>query len=128
VRGGPTRRTILGSALLAVLIGAAFAVLVRTIREDRDSAELATRSVQVIAAARNLERVVLDLETGQRGFLISRQERFLTPWRNALARSGPVSRSLVSAAAGVDGSHGAARELVAAVDTYIQDYSIPLVD
>jgi hypothetical protein len=54
VRGGLTRRTILASGLLAVLVGAAFAVLVRAIEEERDSAALATRSQEVLAKANEL--------------------------------------------------------------------------
>ena len=59
MRGGLTRRTILASGLLAVLVGAAFAVLVGAIAEERDSAALATRSQEVLAGANELERLVL---------------------------------------------------------------------
>ena len=33
--------------------------------------------------ANRLERLVIDLETGQRGFIITGEERFLEPWRDA---------------------------------------------
>jgi signal transduction histidine kinase len=124
VKGGLTRRTIVASALLAVLVGGAFAVLVRAIAEERDSAALATRSQQAIAAADRLEGLVLDLETGQRGYLITRQPRFLAPWRTARAEYRPTSEQLIAA------SNGAARQargIAAAVDSYVQDYSVPLV-
>jgi hypothetical protein len=79
VRGGLTGRTIAASAVLALLIGAVFVVLVRAIAEQRDSAVLATRSEEAIARAFALERLVLDLETGQRGYLVTREDRFLEP-------------------------------------------------
>jgi signal transduction histidine kinase len=128
VRGGLTRRTILASAALALLVGAAFAILVTAIRDDRNSADRATRSVEVIAAASFLERVVLDLETGQRGYLVGRRERFLTPWTKALRDYRPASRALLAAAAQVDRSEVAARRLADAVDAYIADYSVPVVN
>jgi signal transduction histidine kinase len=126
VRGGLTRRTVVASALLALLVGAAFAVLVGAITEERDSADRAIRSQELIAAANRLERVVLDLETGQRGFMITGQERFLQPWRAARDSYRRVSDGLVSASGG-DGQAQAARQIASEVDAYVTDYSIPLV-
>jgi signal transduction histidine kinase len=124
--GGLTRRTIVASAVLALLIGAAFAVLVRAVTEERDSARLATHSQEVLAAANAVERVVLDLETGQRGFLITGEERFLEPWaaRESYRETGA---DLVRIARGVPEQEARAREITAAVDSYVRDYSIPLV-
>jgi CHASE3 domain sensor protein len=128
VRGGLTRRTIVASALLAILIGAAFAVLVRAIGEERDSAELATRSQQVIATANALELRLLDLETGQRGFLIAGHERFLEPWKAARAAYQAANGQLLRVTAGVADQERRAREITQAVDSYVRDYSVPLVD
>jgi CHASE3 domain sensor protein len=36
-----------------------------------------------LAAAIQLERLVIDLETGQRGFVFTGQEQFLQRWRDA---------------------------------------------
>jgi signal transduction histidine kinase len=127
VRGGLAFRTIVASALLAVLVGTAFAVLVRAIADERDSAELATHSQEVIATANGLERLVLDFETGQRGFLITRDSRFLEPWRAALAAYPAAGRDLIRLAA-VSAQDRGARRIVAAVDSYARDYSVPLVE
>jgi signal transduction histidine kinase len=125
--GGLTRRTIVASAVLALLIGAAFAVLVRAVTEERDSARLATHSQEVLAAANAVERVVLDLETGQRGFLITGEERFLEPWETARESYRETGADLVRIARGVPEQEARAREITAAVDSYVRDYSIPLV-
>jgi len=127
VRGGLAFRTIVASALLAILVGAAFAVLVRAIEEERDSAALATHSQQVIATASGLERLVLDLETGQRGFLITRDSRFLDPWREARAAYPAASRDLIRLAV-VPAQDRRARRIAAAVESYVRDYSVPLVE
>jgi CHASE3 domain sensor protein len=51
-------------------------------RADRlASAQLARHSEEVLATANQLERLVVDLETGGRGFVITGQERFLEPWQ-----------------------------------------------
>ena len=124
MRGGLTRTTIVASAALALVVGAAFGILVHTIAEQRDSAARATRAQQAIAAADRLERLVLDLETGQRGYLVAREPRFLTPWQAARAQYRRAGEELVAAS---DGAVGPAREIVAAVDAYVRDYSVPLV-
>jgi signal transduction histidine kinase len=123
---GLTGRTIVVSGLLALIIGAAFVVLVRAIGEERDSARLATESQRVLVAANTLERLVLDLETGQRGFLVSGDERFLEPWRAARAAIPGAIRQL-NELAGVPAQRHGAREIAAAVDSYAREYSIPLV-
>jgi signal transduction histidine kinase/CHASE3 domain sensor protein len=128
VSGGLTRRTIVASGLLALLVGAAFAVLVRTVVEEQRSADRAVRSLEAITTATSLERLVLDLETGQRGFLVTGEERFLEPWRAARQRYPGVVDSLIARTRGANGQAAAARQIAAAVDAYVDDYSVPLVD
>ncbi|MGZ8513107.1 MAG: CHASE3 domain-containing protein, partial [Candidatus Limnocylindria bacterium] len=129
VRGGLTRRTVLASAVLALLVGAAFGVLIRAVTEERDSADEAIRSQEVIAAANRLERLVLDFETGQRGFVITGNDRFLQPWA-AARRAYPASTDALETATGggIGGQAQAARAITAAIDQYIADYSVRLVE
>lgn len=49
---------------------------------------------RVIAEARRLESLISDAETGQRGFLISGQEVFLTPFNRALDQWNPTVEEL----------------------------------
>ena len=128
MRGGLTRRTIVASAVLALLVGAAFVVLVGAVTEERDSADLAIRSQEMIEEASRLELLVLDLETGQRGFIITHQERFLEPWQAARDGYRGVADSLVRASTGINGQARRAQEIAAAVDAYVTDFSVPLVD
>jgi signal transduction histidine kinase len=128
VRGGLTRRTVLASAVLALLVGAAFAVLIRAVTEERDSSDRAIRSQEVISAANRLERLVLDLETGQRGFLVTGEERFLEPWLESRDAYRRASDALVTVTRGDDAQARAAREIASAVDAYVAEYSVPLVE
>jgi signal transduction histidine kinase len=80
----------------------------------------------VLATANGLERLVLDLETGQRGFLITRDENFLQPWREARTTIPSVSRELIRLAQ-VREQDRRARGISADIESYIRDYSIPQV-
>jgi signal transduction histidine kinase len=127
VRGGLTRRVVLASGVLVVLIGAAFSILLLAIADLRNASLLSTKSQQVLAVSNTLERLVLDVETGQRGFLITGHERFLQPWETARKAIPKVSKELVRLV-GVPEQDIRAREITEAVAAYVRDYSIPLVD
>ena len=83
MRGGLTRRMMIASGLLALVIATAFAVLLSSVADLRSSERRARHSEEVLVVANRLERLVVDLETGQRGFVITGQARFLQPWRDA---------------------------------------------
>ena len=75
---------VLASAL-AVVVGLAIGALLMTIGDMRHAARQARHTAQVIAAANRAEKQLLDLETGARGYALTRDERFLGPWRSARA-------------------------------------------
>jgi signal transduction histidine kinase len=117
---------ILASVLLALIVGAVFAILLVAIQDLRSSGRQATQSRSELATADNLEKLVIDLETGVRGFVITGQERFLQPWNGARAAFPKQSRELVSS---VDNAEEAtlARRIAREGRSYIRDYSVPLV-
>jgi signal transduction histidine kinase len=117
---------VVASGLLALLVGAAFLVLFFSIQDLRDAARDSRHSQEVLAAANGLERLVVDLETGERGFLITREERFLEPWTAARTAFPKASRDLNRLAA-VTAQDRRARQITEAVASYIRDYSVPLV-
>lgn len=127
VTGGLTRRMVVASGLLALIIGAAFAVLLVSVADLRTSARLARHSEQVLATANQLERLVVDLETGQRGFVITGQERFLEPWRAARIAVPGQASTLQRLVAGNPGQQRRAQRITRAVTSYVRDYSVPLV-
>jgi signal transduction histidine kinase len=126
VRWGLTVRMIIAISLLALIVGAVFALLLVTISDLRDSARRATDTRAELAAADRLEKLVIDLETGARGFVITRHERFLEPWRTARAAFPGRARALVSL---VDSPEQAerAQRIASAGRSYIRDFSVPLV-
>ena len=61
MRGGLIRRMILASGLLALVVGAVFAVLLSLIADLRASEARAAQSAEVLVIANRLERLVVDL-------------------------------------------------------------------
>jgi signal transduction histidine kinase len=117
---------VIASATLALLVGGAFAILVVVIDEFRSSARLATHSRQELTGADRLQKLVLDLETGQRGFVITHRERFLEPWvaaRKALPGQFRALAGMVDDAA----QARRLRRIQRDVQAYVTDYSVPLV-
>jgi len=88
-------------------------------RQDRAE----QRSEQAVVAASRVERLVLDLETGTRGFVLTRDPSFLEPWRSAqrlLPGQIDVLRAQVS---------GPKPEQIDAMwRSYLNDWSKPVID
>nr|SBO95735.1 putative two-component system sensor kinase [Nonomuraea gerenzanensis] len=114
-------------AVLALIVGGAFAVLLVSIADLRDSWRREERSAQVLAMANRLERLIIDMETGQRGFALTGQESYLRPWDAAVAAFPGQAGELERLVAGDPGQRELARRIAAAGISYIDDYSAPLV-
>jgi signal transduction histidine kinase/CHASE3 domain sensor protein len=70
-----------GIVVASLLIG--FAVTWRSYDSVRRQERFEQRSDHAVVAAARIERLVLDLETGTRGFVLTRDPSFLEPWRSA---------------------------------------------
>src|ERR1700754_2991488 len=79
MRRGLTGRMVVASGLLALIVGGAFAVVLVTITELRGTTDLRRQTREELVAADTLEKHVIDLETGLRGYIITRDESFLEP-------------------------------------------------
>jgi signal transduction histidine kinase len=128
VRAGLTRRMVVASGLLAVTVGATFSVLVSMIAQLREAEAGAKHSDEVLVFANRLERLVVDLETGERGFLITAREEFLQPWTAAQADFPEQAQTLERLVADNPKQGTRAREITQAGTSYIEDYSVPLVE
>jgi signal transduction histidine kinase len=126
VRPGLTRRTVLASGLLAFLIGGVFAVVLQATLDQGDARKLARHSRMEVEEAERLLRLVVDMETGVRGFIITGQERFLAPWNDARTAFSKESRAFAEF---VDdpAQAGRARRIVQDGASYIRDYAATLV-
>jgi signal transduction histidine kinase len=118
---------VVASALLAAIVGGAFAVVLVTITELRGTTELRRDTREALVAADTFEKQVIDLETGLRGFVITRDESFLEPTRAARAALPGRARALERLAADVPVQLARVRRIVRASDDYVRQYAVPLV-
>ena len=109
-------------------MGAGFAVLLLPIQEARNAERSALHSQDVLIAAHALEQRVLDLERGQRGFILTRQPQFLMPWQQAREQLPREEHALLELVRGDPAQEARVRAIIEATRSYIEDYSEPLVD
>jgi signal transduction histidine kinase len=120
-------RMIVASVVLAVLVVSVFLVLIQAVSTLNDATRRETRAKDVRAATLVLEKLVIDLENGLRGFVLSGNERFLDPWREARAELPRRLATFERLAAADPAQARRARELAREIRDYDQDYSIRLI-
>jgi signal transduction histidine kinase len=127
VRGGLTRRLIVASGLLAVVIGAAFGILLSSIAQLRASEARAKHAEQVLVVANGLERQIVAVEAGLRGDLIVDSQGDLERWREAQDAFPEQARTLERLVADHPDQAVRVRGIAQAGASYIRDYSVPLI-
>jgi signal transduction histidine kinase/CHASE3 domain sensor protein len=125
-RAGLTFRVLVASVVLAVIVGGTFAVLLDAISADRQAAGLALQSQMVLTSANRLQRLVIDLETGARGYLLTGEESSLQPW-TAARQAVPQETANLQHLTTDPGQHQRAVQITQAIDSYIDGYSVPLI-
>jgi PAS domain S-box-containing protein len=83
---------LLGSALL--LITFLLMLPERSFNRARDAEQLVTRTLRVINASGLLLSIMEGAETGERGFLLTGEERYLQPYQSALATESQARQNL----------------------------------
>jgi signal transduction histidine kinase/CHASE3 domain sensor protein len=128
LRRSLTARMVLLGGALAVVVGIALALLLLTITDMREASRSVRQSAQVLAAANQAEKLVLDLETGARGFALTREERFLQPWNTARAALPRQTERLSALVAGDADQRALADQIAAGVRGYVDEFSVPQVE
>jgi signal transduction histidine kinase len=121
-------RLVVGSALLALLVAVAFGVLVFAVTTLDDATKRERHARAVSAETLQLERLVLDLDTGLRGFVLTGREDLLAPWTSARAALPGQKRTFLRLASTTAGERRRAMTLVNSIDLYVADYAVPVVD
>src|SRR5215208_5308996 len=124
---GLRARIAAGAVALAVVVAAVLAVLAVVVVSLRSAGREARRSQEVVAVLNRYERTVLDLETGQRGYVNTGDERFLDPWRRALAELPRESERLEELLAGQPEQLRHLRTLDAAAADFRNNWSVRVV-
>lgn len=114
-------------ALLALCVGAVFAIEQLAVSSLRGATSAETRSKDVGRAALALEASVLDMESGLRGYLIDDKPALLQPWRQARTtlpgRLAALKRLVVSDRA----QSARVGSLAEAISSFQHDYALPLI-
>jgi signal transduction histidine kinase len=120
-------RVVALAVLVAVVVGAIFLVFLLAAASIRRSADRETRSKDVTVGILRLETLATDLESGVRGYFLTRQPRFLTPYKQA-KRSWPGAANRVRTLVGGDPEQTARlKQVDARVNEYITDYAEPVI-
>ena len=121
-------RMLIASGLLAIVIGAVLVGLLLAISTLRGATKAEGRSKDVSLAAVNLEKNVLDLETGVRGYVLSGKEAFLDPYERARSELPQRITTFESLAQYDAGQTKRSKDLTFAIRRYVQDYTAPVID
>jgi signal transduction histidine kinase len=120
------RITIVVGAL-AISLAITFAVLIVAVVGLRHRSLEARHSQLVIATGNGLQTLVIDFETGLRGFAITRQERSLDPWARAERNYPAVVQRLLAQTSDNPQQHTAVLQIKKSIDYYAQVYSTSLL-
>ncbi len=121
------RRMWLASAVLALLVGAAFTAFILAVSAQREATEREARSKEVTAASLRLEKLVSDAESGFLGFTVTRRESSLETYQGA-RRGLPGRLRALQELVADDPSQGArARELTTQIREYVDFFVAPLI-
>jgi signal transduction histidine kinase len=125
---GITARVLLVSGVTTLILGAAFALLIFAVREQRDAARLALRSQEAITAGSELQKSVISLETGLRGFVANGNDRSLEPWNEALQQYPKQVEVLKRLVSDVPSQQASVSKIESEIDDYVALWGRPLLD
>ncbi|MBA2331786.1 MAG: CHASE3 domain-containing protein, partial [Actinobacteria bacterium] len=121
-------RMLVASSVLAVVVAGAFAALVFAVSTLREANEREARSKDVTEATLQLEKLVVDVETGLRGFTLTGNPRFLQPYTAAVA-AWPERQAVFLERASIDSDQlRRGTQITKLIARYVEDYAEPVID
>jgi signal transduction histidine kinase len=122
MRLGLTARILIAGGIVAFFFLVQFLLTVNTFKSVRHNTRAEQRASQSVVAAIRFENLVLDLETGTRGYVLTGDRRFLEPYLAARQALPAQSKALEQVAPG---------SLSSTLDrqwrSYVADYAVPLI-
>lgn len=113
--------------LIALILGAAFVLLVFAVSGQRDAGKLALRSQEAITAGTNLEKTVISLETGLRGYVATGKARQLQPWNAGLKAYPGQVKELERLVSDVPSQQAQVQRIKGQIDDYVNLWASPLL-
>ena len=112
---------------MVLLLGAAFVLLVFAVAGQRDAGRLALRSQEAITAGTELEKTVISMESGLRGFVESGRERQLDPWNAGVGSYPAQVTKLESLVSDVPSQQAQVQRIKGQIDDYVNLWATPLL-
>jgi signal transduction histidine kinase len=122
------KRLVAGSILLAIVVAAAFVILILSLATLREATRQEAQSRDVTAEALMLQKLVLDVETSLRGYVITGQKSFLEPYDAARKELPDRYRELDRLVADEPAQQRRARNLITDIQDYISEFVVPVLD
>src|SRR5881227_2679925 len=124
---GITARVLIVSGVMTLILGAAFVFLIVAVSGQRDAGRLALRSQEAITAGSELQKSVITLENGLRGYVASGKERTLQPWNQALSQYPGQVRRLAALVSDEPAQQTQVRRIASDIDDYVNLWGKPLL-
>ena len=122
MRLGLTARILIAGGVVVLFLVIEFVLVLNSFRSVRHFTRSEQTAEQTVVAGVRAEKSVLDLETGSRGYVITRDKRFLEPWHAAQLNLPAQSRLLMRLAPGA-----LTDEFDRQWRAYLRDWSRPIV-
>jgi signal transduction histidine kinase len=114
--------------LVAAVVGASFVVFLIAVSSLRRATDREARSKDVTSAALRVENLIVDMETGVRGYVLTQRQAFLTPYRNGQRQWPAAAEQLRQLVANDPTQTQRVRRIENLARSYDRDYAIPVLD
>jgi len=120
-------RMLLASIALAAIVVGVFVATILAVSAARTATKQEARSKNLSVAALRLEKLVLDIENGVRGYAFTRDKRFLQPYIEAKKAMAARRGSFIALAGDQPRQARKAKALNGLIATYIETFADPVV-
>ena len=127
MRFGLLGRIVASTVVLAILVGSIFALMLVTIGDLRDSSRDVQRSDEILATANAVQRQISELEVGLRGYIVTREERFLEPFEAARETAPMQARALVRRLRDDPAQQDRLAMITRDLDRYLTEQALPVI-
>ena len=120
-------RLVAASAVLALLVAGAFAILILALAQHREATRDAAQSRDVTVEALTLQKLALDVGAGVRGYVITGRPSFLTQYEQGRRAIRQRLNRFDQLAMDDPGQRARAGQLVRLIRDYLAEYADPVV-
>jgi len=122
-----TVQVTVGAVVVAAVVAGAFVVAILSINSLRKTNARESQAKDVVAATLEAQTLVVDEETGVRGFVLTGKEQFLQPYKTASRQWPAAMARLRDLVAGDKREETQLERAVELERSYVRDYAQPII-